>query len=486
MTSSFGQCGNTAGNTPAVAAMGAARKSITSEMGEVPPTGAAGEVLDVVSQVWEDMEQAQLAMLLRLAQLEAAGTLLEAGGQRSVQNWLIHSAGMVPVEANGRAELARRLFARELPAIREGLDSGLLSIGEAVAVCRAAERAVVARNTGTHPDAGTFRLMMEAGIMAAKAKKPTMSTSDIAQLGRELLAQYNPSAVEEQYQAAFDARGARLAHTFDATFLFELWGPVEHAEEVKRELKAYEVDYDPERLHVSVSERMYDAFMNLVRSATNPTTPTDPTGNGEGAEGAGTGDGKGTGGQGGTGGTGRKRAAVAMINIMVPLPTFLGLQDEGAGPAMTQDGQVFSMAAIRALAPNSVLRRLITSPKGETVLDVGRAQRNATGALRDAGMFGHTTCAWYQGCNTPASASEADHKRSFSAGGTTSADNIQPLCSDHNRLKYRRETNPDQPVWQGRPSHRNRNNKDQSGGKGSDGDPDPAQPPSRSHTHPYF
>ncbi|GAB3709993.1 HNH endonuclease signature motif containing protein [Nocardiopsis oceani] len=474
MTSSFGQCGNTAGNTPAATAMSAARKNIASEMGEVPPTGAAGEVLDVISQVCEDMEQAQLAMLLRLAQLEAAGTLLEAGGQRSVQNWLIHSVGMVPVEANGRAELARRLFALELPATRQGLDSGLLSIGEAVAVCRAAERAVGARNTGRHPDAGEFRRMMEAGIVAAKAKEPAMSTSHIARLGRELLAQYNPAVVEEQYQAAFDARGARLVRTFDATFMVELWGPSEHAEEIQRELKAHEVDYDPERLHVSASERMYDAFMNLVRSASQPT---DPTGDAEGAE-AGTGDSK------GKGGTGRKRAAVAMINIMVPLPTFLGLQnqEEGAGPATTQDGQVVSMAAIRALAPNSVLRRMITSPKGETVLDVGRTQRNATGALRDAGMFGHTTCAWYQGCNTPASDSEADHKRSFSAGGSTSADNIQPLCSDHNRLKYRRETNPEQSVWQGRPSHRNRgsNNK----GKDSDGDPDPARTPARKQPHP--
>ncbi|GAB3691336.1 hypothetical protein GCM10028793_09610 [Nocardiopsis oceani] len=457
-----------------MAAMGAARGKIASEMGEVPPAGAAGEVLDVISQVCEDMEQAQLAMLLRLAQLEAAGTLLEAGGQRSVQNWLIHSVGMVPVEANGRAELARRLFAQELPATRQGLDSGLLSIGEAVAVCRAAERAVGARNTGHYPDAGIFRQMMEAGIVASKAKEPAMSTSHIARLGRELLAQYNPAVVEEQYQAAFDARGARLVRTFDASFLFELWGPGEHAEEIQRELKAHEVEYDPERLHVSASERMYDAFMNLVRSAQNPTDPSESA---EGAE-AGTGEGKG--GKGGN--KGRKRAAVAMINIMVPLPTFLGLQGEGAGPAKTQDGQVVSMAAIRALAPNSVLRRMITSPKGETVLDVGRTQRNATGALRDAGMFGHTTCAWYQGCNTPASDSEADHKRSFSAGGSTSADNIQPLCSDHNRLKYRRETNPDQSTWQGRPSHRNRgsNNK----GKDSDGDPDPAQTPAQKQPHP--
>ncbi|GAB3699980.1 hypothetical protein [Nocardiopsis oceani] len=55
------------------------------------------------------------------------------------------------------------------------------------------------------------------------------------------------------------------------------------------------------------------------------------------------------------------------------------------------------------------------------------------------------------------------------------------MCSDHNRLKYRRETNPDQSTWQGRPSHRNRGSKnkgeDSGGGKDPDGDPDPAPTP---------
>ncbi|GAB3726800.1 hypothetical protein [Nocardiopsis oceani] len=52
------------------------------------------------------------------------------------------------------------------------------------------------------------------------------------------------------------------------------------------------------------------------------------------------------------------------------------------------------------------------------------------------------------------------------------------MCSDHNRLKYRRETNPEASIWQGRPSHRIRNNnKDKGGGKDPDGDPDPAPTP---------
>ena len=51
--------------------------------------------------------------------------LLEAGGQRSAQAWLVHSLGMATGEAHGRAQLARRLFRGELPAIRDGLESGI-------------------------------------------------------------------------------------------------------------------------------------------------------------------------------------------------------------------------------------------------------------------------------------------------------------------------------------------------------------------------
>ena len=40
----------------------------------------------------------------------------------------------------------------------------------------------------------------------------------------------------------------------------------------------------------------------------------------------------------------------------------------------------------------------------------------------------------------PVSQCEADHITEFSQGGTTSVANLQPLCSTHNRLKYRRNT----------------------------------------------
>ncbi|WP_241474764.1 HNH endonuclease signature motif containing protein, partial [Nocardiopsis xinjiangensis] len=56
---------------------------------------------------------------------------------------------------------------------------------------------------------------------------------------------------------------------------------------------------------------------------------------------------------------------------------------------------------------------------------------------------------------------EADHITEFSHGGTTSAANLQPLCSVHNRLKYRRNTR-----------HRNKTGKKPGTGAGAKAPPD--------------
>ena len=79
-------------------------------------------------------------------------------------------------------------------------------------------------------------------------------------------------------------------------------------------------------------------------------------------------------------------------------------------------------------------------PLSALPLDLGRAHRLAPGYLRSLAFARHSTCAWGGGCDVPVSQCEADHITEFSRGGATSVANLQPLCSMHNRLKYRRNT----------------------------------------------
>ncbi|WP_235998014.1 HNH endonuclease signature motif containing protein, partial [Nocardiopsis coralli] len=108
-----------------------------------------------------------------------------------------------------------------------------------------------------------------------------------------------------------------------------------------------------------------------------------------------------------------------------------------SGVAVTEDGNVLALSAVRAMAPTAQIRRLIFDDRTGLPLDLGRAHRLAPGYLRTAAFAGHTTCAWSGGCDVPVSQCEADHITEFSHGGETKATNLQPLCSTHNRAKYR-------------------------------------------------
>ncbi|WP_235997867.1 HNH endonuclease signature motif containing protein, partial [Nocardiopsis coralli] len=119
---------------------------------------------------------------------------------------------------------------------------------------------------------------------------------------------------------------------------------------------------------------------------------------------------------------------------------------DSPGVAVTEDGNVLALSAVRAMAPTAQIRRLIFDDRTGLPLDLGRAHRLAPGYLRTAAFAGHTTCAWSGGCDVPVSQCEADHITEFSHGGETKATNIQPLCSTHNRAKYRRTRTENTPT----------------------------------------
>ncbi|WP_328807055.1 HNH endonuclease signature motif containing protein, partial [Nocardiopsis coralli] len=117
-----------------------------------------------------------------------------------------------------------------------------------------------------------------------------------------------------------------------------------------------------------------------------------------------------------------------------------------SGVAVTEDGNVLALSAVRAMAPTAQIRRLIFDDRTGLPLDLGRAHRLAPGYLRTAAFAGHTTCAWNGGCDVPVSQCEADHITEFSHGGETKATNLQPLCSTHNRAKYRHTRTENTPT----------------------------------------
>ncbi|WP_020480269.1 HNH endonuclease signature motif containing protein [Nocardiopsis salina] len=187
--------------------------------------------------------------------------------------------------------------------------------------------------------------------------------------------------------------------------------------------------------------------------ATGATGPVPGSGAGSGPDPGGGGDATGTATAGGTNtNTGPSGSTCAPDSTATPgssgPPGSTGVP-LSSGLAVTEDGTVLALSAVRAMAPTAQIRRLIFDDRTGLPLDLGRAHRLAPGYLRSAAFMGHTTCAWPDGCDVPVSQCEADHITEFSHGGTTTAANLQPLCSKHNRLKYRRTRTENTPNGNG-------------------------------------
>ena len=343
--------------------------------------------------------------------------------------------------------MATGLHQENLPHTAQALADGALTLGEASAIASGADREVKKRDTTARPDAEQYRSMIETGLAGAKREREAMSVRSLTRTANALGLELNPDRPEKNEEQAFAERGARLMRTFDGSFHFEAWGPAGDAEKLQAALESYTVPYDGDA-PASKYARTYDALLAATGFAHGH----------HGCEAA----------------PGPK----AVINITVPLSTFMDLNDQsphpdqppnpdrtqdqgpeedesqdreqdgdqgqgpgkGGGPARTEDGNVVAASVVRAMAPEAQLRRLVFDDRTGLPLDLGRAQRLAPGYLRTLAFAKHSTCAWKGGCDVPVSRCEADHITEFSHGGTTSAANLQPLCSVHNRLKYRRNT----------------------------------------------
>ncbi|WP_460772109.1 HNH endonuclease signature motif containing protein [Nocardiopsis nanhaiensis] len=438
----------TTGHTPVDTAVAAARDETTAFFDRDVPLGAAGEVLDQATRVWEHLEQIKISMAARLAQLEATGQLLEQGGQKNLQDWIRHAFGIPAAQANDLALIGRAEFRQDMAPTLQALHSGVLSVGEAAAVIKGADAGVEKRQKGDHPDPELFRAKMECGILDFKESRPNMSVGQITRLAHQLCLRLNPGKAEKDHEAAHAARGAQLVTTFDQTFLLQMWGSPADALKVQVALDNYQVPFHPQD-GLSKYERTYDALMAALGFAQSHQGCHTPS------------------------------TATALINITVPGSSLAGDETaEDSGPATTETGQVVPISVVRELIGQSWVRRLVVEQKSGQVLDVGRSCRLAPPKIRAAAFHGHTSCAWQYGCDVPLPWTQADHIVEFWQGGTTSAANIQPLCATHNQIKHRWAVRTDRRMWSGRNRGRT-GNRDGDGDTdtGGDGDPAPAPDP---------
>ncbi|MCG2620896.1 HNH endonuclease [Arthrobacter sp. I2-34] len=108
------------------------------------------------------------------------------------------------------------------------------------------------------------------------------------------------------------------------------------------------------------------------------------------------------------------------------------LKKQVGGTGQAVFGGLTSAGTVRRIACDADLIPVVLGGRGE-VLDVGRAQRLFTPAMRRALVARDGGCA-FPGCTIPAPWTEAHHIIWWEHGGTTSTDNGCLLCSFHHHL----------------------------------------------------
>ncbi len=130
----------------------------------------------------------------------------------------------------------------------------------------------------------------------------------------------------------------------------------------------------------------------------------------------------------------------ACIDVVVGLPTLLGLSEEPAllGRSGTGEQQPLPAEALRALMADPsiglTLRRLVTDDVTGALLDRGRNSYRVSESMRAFLVSRDGTCR-FPGCRRRASACDIDHATSWEDGGGTDRDNLGALCRRHHQLK---------------------------------------------------
>jgi hypothetical protein len=128
------------------------------------------------------------------------------------------------------------------------------------------------------------------------------------------------------------------------------------------------------------------------------------------------------------------------IQVTVALSTLLGT-DEQPGELAGHGPIPASVARRLAADETGTWRRLVTDPVTGQLLDYGQDTYRPPKDLADYVIARDQTCT-FPGCSRPACRCHLDHRTPYSKGGSTSSQNIGPLCQRHHIGKHQADWTP--------------------------------------------
>ena len=134
----------------------------------------------------------------------------------------------------------------------------------------------------------------------------------------------------------------------------------------------------------------------------------------------------------GSGSTGTRRG---VIDLRIDLRSLTGLTDTPG--ELNGYGPVIADIARRVVDehPDSEWRYTVTDPDNGQTVSHGTTRRRPSATQRRAVQSRDETCA-FPGCRMPATRSDLDHRIPYSQGGSTTVDQLAPLCRRDHCIKH--------------------------------------------------
>ena len=369
----------------------------------------SGDALGVASQVYDIAQQVAGVHFAAVGMADQAG-LWGVAGYTSTNAWLGHTHLLGGRAANRVSRTARWLTGQ--PQVAEALGAGEISQAH-VQVMRMVVTSSPARSAA-------FREVVEEFVQIAR----NADAEHLGRLMRSWADVVDAQASDEDARRSHDKRGLFLSPVADGWDL-RGWLSAADGAELAGILNAQVNTTRRENPDVTVSaaQRRADALLELARAAAAAGfTPTA-----------------------------RDRAKVL---VLVPMHRLAGDNTDpphtnpgGGCSAHTRGGEPpdvlagqwrtgngtgrghLPMTDVRRLSCDGAIQRVVLSPQS-VVLDVGRAQRLVTPAIRTALEVRDGGCV-IPGCDRPPGWCEAHHIQHWSAGGETSLHNLALTCPRH-------------------------------------------------------
>lgn len=264
-------------------------------------------------------------------------------------------------------------------------------------------------------DRDTWRAFDEAIADAAA----TLAPGRFRTRARAVRERVHPTTLAERRQRAMVDRGVWIEPDLDGMATLSAVLPAEQAlaidNALERHARHLKAQSGEDR---TLAQLRADVFCDLMSSASIRPADSDKTSGAGGATGS--------------------PGIVATVNLTIPALTLLGHSTE---PATLAGYGPIDIDTARALAGTATsFIRVLTDPVTGTVLDIDRRAYRIPADLKRWLRIQHPTCV-FPGCHKPSDRCDIDHRKRWSDGGTTSADNTAPLCERHHVLK-------DETRWQ--------------------------------------